>query len=170
VTETKKPTTKAKTGALVACVGVACATILSPLVSKWESGGKQYLTAYQDIVGVWTICDGETLGVKKGHVETKDGCAVRLDTRLAGFAQAVVKCTPSLKGKDEEWAAATSLAYNIGTGAYCTSSVDRLFDAGKPRAACDAFLLWNRAGGKVVQGLANRRAAERSLCLKGVSA
>jgi lysozyme len=170
VTEIKQPPSKAKTGALVACVGVACAAILSPLVSKFESGGKQYLTAYQDIVGVWTICDGETLGVKKGHVETKDGCAVRLDTRLAGFAQAVVKCTPSLKGKDEEWAAATSLAYNIGTGAYCGSSVDRQFDAGKPRAACDAFLLWNKAGGKVVQGLANRRAAERSLCLKGVSA
>jgi len=166
MTETKKPT--AKTGALIGVVGIAAAAILSPLVSKWESGGKQYLTAYQDIVGVWTICDGETLGVKKGHVETKDGCAVRLDTRLAGFAQAVVKCTPSLKGKDEEWAAATSLAYNIGTGAYCKSSVDRQFDAGNPRAACDAFLMWDKAGGKRVHGLANRRAAERTLCLKGI--
>lgn len=157
-----------KAGALVGAVGIAAAAILSPFVSGWESGGKQHLTAYQDIVGVWTLCDGETLGVKKGDTDTTEGCAIRLDTRLAGFAQEVGKCTPSLKGKDEQWAAATSLAYNIGTGAYCKSSVDRQFDAGNPRAACDAFLLWNKAGGKVVQGLANRRAAEHTLCLKGM--
>lgn len=157
-----------KAGALVGAVGIAAAAILSPFVSGWESGGKQHLTAYQDIVGVWTLCDGETLGVKRGDTDTVEGCAIRLDTRLAGFAQAVGKCTPSLKGKDEQWAAATSLAYNIGTGAYCKSTVDRLFDAANPRAACDAFLLWNKAGGKVVQGLANRRAAERKLCLKGI--
>jgi lysozyme len=157
-----------KAGALVGAIGVAAAAILSPFVSGWESGGKQHLTAYQDIVGVWTLCDGETLGVKKGDTDTAEGCAIRLDTRLAGFAQEVAKCTPSLKGKDEQWAAATSLAYNIGTGAYCKSTVDRQFDAGNPRAACDAFTLWNKAGGRVVQGLTNRRAAERTLCLKGI--
>jgi len=80
----------------------------------------------------------------------------------------VAKCTPSLRGKDEEWAAATSLAYNIGVGAYCKSSIDRFFDAGQPAKACDTFLLWDKAGGKRVQGLANRRAAERALCLKGI--
>jgi len=161
----------AKAGALVGVVGVAAAAILSPFVSGWESGGKQYLTPYRDIVGVWTICDGETQGVSATTPsETPAGCAVRLDTRLAGFAQEVVKCTPSLRGKDEIWASATSLAYNIGTGAYCKSTVDRQFDAGNLRAACDAYLMWNKAGGRVVQGLANRRAAERALCLKGISA
>jgi lysozyme len=159
-----------KAGALVGAVGVAAAAILSPFVSGWESGGKQHLTAYQDIVGVWTLCDGETLGVKKGDTDTAEGCAIRLDMRLAGFAQEVAKCTPSLRGKDEMWASATSLAYNIGTGAYCKSTVDRQFDAGNLRAACDAYLMWNKAGGRVVQGLANRRAAERALCLKGIRA
>jgi lysozyme len=173
-TPTPKPATPAsvskpvKAGALVGAVGIAAAAILSPFVSGWESGGKQHLTAYQDIVGVWTLCDGETLGVKKGDTDTAEGCAIRLDTRLAGFAQEVAKCTPSLKGKDELWASATSLAYNIGTGAYCKSTVDRQFDAGNSRAACDAFLMWDKAGGKRVQGLANRRAAERTLCLKGI--
>ncbi|WP_373929255.1 lysozyme [Sphingomonas aerolata] len=59
-----------------------------------------------------------------------------------------------------------SLAYNIGTGGYCGSTVDRRFDAGQWRAACDAFLLWNKAGGRVVNGLDRRRRAERDLCLK----
>lgn len=159
-------------GALVAVVGAAAAALLSPFVSGWEDGPKgPSLAPYRDIVGVWTQCSGETLGVTaKSPRETLDGCAVKLDTRLAGFAQGVVKCTPSLRGKDEEWAAATSLAYNIGVGAYCKSSVDRLFDAGKPTQACDAILLWDKAGGRRVKGLANRRAAERALCLKGVRA
>lgn len=158
-----------KTGALVGIVGVTAAAILTPLITKWESGGKDHLVPYRDIVGVWTQCHGETLNVKATTpAETPEGCALKLDNRLAGFAQSVVKCTPVLRGKDEEWAAATSLSYNIGTNAYCKSSVDRLFDAGKPRAACDAFMLWNKAGGRPVQGLTNRRAAERALCLKGV--
>ena len=164
------PQTK-KTGTLAAVVGAAAAAILTPMVVMWESGGKDHLVPYRDIVGVWTQCHGETLNVKATTpAETPEGCALKLDNRLAGFAQAVVKCTPSLRGKDEEWAAATSLAYNIGVGAYCKSSVDRFFDAGKPLQACDAFLLWDKAGGKRVQGLANRRAAERALCLKGARA
>lgn len=164
-------TDKKKAGALVGVVGVAAAAILTPLVTSWESGGKDHLVPYRDIVGVWTQCHGETLGVTATTpAETPAGCALKLDKRLAGFAQAVGKCTPSLRGRDEQWAAATSLAYNIGTAAYCRSTVDRRFDAGDRRGACDAFLMWNKAGGKVVNGLARRRAAERELCLKGLKA
>lgn len=164
------PQTK-KAGALTAVIGAAAAAILTPLVATWESGGKDHLVPYRDIVGVWTQCHGETLNVKATTpAETPEGCAVKLDTRLAGFAQSVVKCTPSLRGRDEQWAAATSLAYNIGTGAYCKSTVDRMFDAGLPVKACDAFLMWSKAGGKTVNGLVRRRQAERALCLKGVKA
>lgn len=163
-----KPQTK-KASALAGVVGLAAAAILTPFVAGWESGGKDHLTPYRDIVGVWTICHGETLGVSAiTPAETPEGCTIRLDKRLAGFARDVVACTPSLRGKDEQWAAATSLAYNIGVGAYCKSTADRMFDAGRQKEACDAFLLWNKAGGRVVQGLVNRRQAERALCLKGI--
>lgn len=161
----KKPLT-----ALAAVVGLACAAIVAPFVSGWESGGQQHLLPYRDMVGVWTQCDGETLGVTAASPkETPEGCAVKLDKRLAGFAQAVAACSPGLRGHDNQWAAATSLAYNIGTTAYCGSTVDRRFDAGQWAAACDAFLMWDKAGGKSVAGLTNRRRAERALCLKGVS-
>ncbi len=166
-----KPVITKKGGALAATVGIAAAAILTPFVSTWESGGKQHLVPYRDIVGVWTQCDGETLNVTATTpAETPEGCAIKLDTRLAGFAQEVAKCTPYLRGRDAQWASATSLAYNIGTGGYCKSSIDRYFDAGQPTKACDAFLLWNKAGGKPVQGLTNRRKAERELCLKGLKA
>ncbi len=155
--------------ALAITMGVAAAAIVTPFVSGWESGGKQYLVPYRDIVGVWTQCDGETLGVTStSPKETPEGCAVKLDKRLAGFAQQVAACTPSLRGRDEQWAAATSLSYNIGSAAYCKSTVDRRFDAGDRRGACDAFLMWNKAGGRVVAGLTSRRRAERALCLQGV--
>lgn len=162
-----RPPGKPAVGALVAAVGISCAAVLSPFVSSWESGRQQHLVPYRDIVGVWTQCDGETLGVTAtSPKETPAGCAVKLDTRLAGFAQQVAACSPALRGHDYQWAAATSLSYNIGVKAYCGSTVNRRFDARQWAAACDAFLMWNKAGGSVVAGLANRRAAERALCLK----
>lgn len=164
------PPARVKWAALGAACGVTMAAICGPLVSGWENGPKgPALVPYRDIVGVWTQCSGETLHVTAATpAETAEGCAIKLDKRLAGFAQAVAACTPSLRGHDPQWAAATSLAYNIGSAAYCRSTVDRRFDAGQWRAACDAMLAWDKAGGRVVRGLANRRAAERSLCLKGL--
>ena len=68
---------------------------------------------------------------------------------------------------DGPYVAALSLSYNIGTGAYCRSSVRKLLDAGQIRQACDAFRRFTKAGGFRLQGLVNRREAERALCLKG---
>ncbi|RDE04695.1 lysozyme [Sphingomonas aracearum] len=154
---------------LLGVVGVATAAIVAPFVSGWESGGKTHLVAYHgthDPAGVWTICDGETKGVKPGMVETVEGCAARNEAALIRHAEPVLACTPSLRGHPNQLSAAISLAYNIGTGAYCGSTVDRRFDAGQWRAACDAFVMWNKANGKVVTGLDRRRRAERDLCLK----
>jgi len=39
-------------------------------------------------------------------------------------------------------------------------------NAGDMRGACDSLLLWNKAGGKVVNGLTVRRQKERALCLQ----
>jgi lysozyme len=44
--------------------------------------------------------------------------------------------------------------------------VAREFNAGRWRKGCDGFGAWVNAGGKRVQGLVNRRADERALCLK----
>jgi lysozyme len=102
--ETKKPaptgpgaSSRAKPITVLAItMGVAAAGILTPFVSGWESGGKQYLTPYPDIVGVWTQCDGETLGVTAASPkETPEGCAIKLDKRLAGFAQGTVHTVPA---------------------------------------------------------------------------
>lgn len=161
---TRKPLPARKT--LIGVVGLATAAIVAPFVSGWESGGKPQLAAYRDIVGVWTICGGETLGVKPGMVETVEGCKARDEAALIRHAEPVLACTPVLKGHPNQLSAAISLAYNIGTKGYCGSTVARRFNARDWRGACDAFLMWNRAGGQVVRGLDRRRHAERELCMK----
>ena len=151
---------------LIGVIGAAAALIVTPFVSGWESGGTPRLVAYQDIVRVWTICGGETLGVKPGMVETVAGCELREEAALIRHAEPVLSCTPILRMHPNQLSSAISLAYNIGTGGYCGSTVARRFNAGNWRGACDAFLMWNKAGGQVVRGLERRRRAERDLCLK----
>jgi lysozyme len=73
-----------------------------------------------------------------------------------------------MASRPNQLAAATILAFNIGTAAFCRSSVARRWNAGDWRGGCEAFLMWVHAGGRVVPGLINRRKAERAICLRGL--
>ena len=127
------------------------------------------LTAYRDVVGVPTICFGETRGIRMGMKLTKAECDAMLLKGLDEFADGVEKCVPSAKTMPEKrYVAHVSLAYNIGVGGYCKSSIARLQNAGHERAACDFFLRYNRAGGIVFPGLTKRRQAERAMCRDGL--
>lgn len=173
MTNTPIQPSKTGTSAVSTAVAVAIAAavaVVSPYISKDESGGKVYLRAYPDPAtggAPWTICDGDTWGVTRHTVETPEGCKRRLEMRATYFAGIVLGCTPNLRGHRNQTSAAIRLAYNIGEAAYCRSTVDRRFDAKQWRAACDAFLMWNKAGRppRVMRGLVNRRNDERKQCL-----
>lgn len=152
-------------GPLALLIGAVAAAILVPTVVMWE--GTEYVP-YKDVVGIWTVCTGDTHNVTPGRVYSKAECEQRLEQQLIAHAKPVLKCTPSLKDKPNALAAAISLAYNIGPTAYCRSTVDRRFDAGNIRGACDAFLMWRFAGGKEIRGLKRRREAERSICRRDI--
>lgn len=153
---------KSKLGAGAA--GIAAAIAISVGVIKpWEG---RSLVPYRDIVGVLTWCDGETKGQPKA-VYTHAECDLITEREVARYEADIRPCLPAdLPPKTR--AAFISAAYNIGSAAFCRSSMSRQAIAGNLRAACDALLLWNKAGGKVVRGLTNRRAAERQLCLDGI--
>ena len=124
--------------------------------------------AYRDQVNIPTICFGETRGVQMGDRKTVAECKAMLGNRLVEFETGMRACLRNPDAlPDGPYVAALSLTYNIGTGAFCKSTVRRHLDAGKIREACDAFRLFNRAGGQVNKGLTTRREAERALCLKG---
>lgn len=155
-------------GALAAILGAIAATGLLFSIPQ-EEGTRN--TAYKDIVGVWTICQGDTLNVHPGQVATDSECQQRLESQLVAHAAPVMECTPALKedGRDYQRWAAVSLAYNIGTSAYCRSTVARKFNAHDWRGGCDAFLAWRFAGGREIAGLKARRMREREICLKGLT-
>lgn len=57
-------------------------------------------------------------------------------------------------------------ALNVGTGAFCKSTLAKKLNAGDTRGACAQLSVWVYDDGKVVQGLINRRARERAKCEK----
>jgi lysozyme len=148
---------------LVALVGAAAATTLVSTVALWE--GKRN-DPYRDIVGVMTVCYGDTQAPMRRYTDAE--CEQLLASRLASFAAPVLARNPELKDRPNQLAAAASLSYNVGVAAYQRSTIARLFSARQWRAACNQFLRWNRAGGRVVQGLVRRREYERQICLKGL--
>lgn len=120
------------------------------------------LAAYRCPAGVWTIGWGETLGVQEGNVWTQEQADAVLLRRVGQFMLATLKRCPQLHAEaDGRLAACTSLAYNIGTGAFGVSSVRRKTARREYPGAADSFLLWNKAGGRVLRGLTLRRQAER---------
>src|SRR5690606_41468509 len=69
---------------------------------------------------------------------------------------------------DTQFSAMVSLAYNIGISAFKGSTLLRKVNANP----CDPtipseFLRWNKAGGKVINGLTRRRQAEADLYTNG---
>ena len=127
------------------------------------------LYAYKDVIGVWTACYGETRGIKKGMTFTKAECDAQFAKGLGQFEQGIRACLD--KPDDipiKPYIAFLSLGYNVGTGAFCKSSVARLANAGLYKQACDRILVFNRAGGRIIQGLKNRREDERRFCLSGL--
>lgn len=137
------------------------------LIGGWEG---MKTVAYPDKLadGIPTVCFGETRGVKLGDTYTPEQCRVMLGDGIHDFEKGIRAC---LKSPDaipaKSYVAFLSLSYNIGVRAFCGSSVARRANAGDIKGACDAVTMWNRAGGRVVQGLVNRRADERRICLEG---
>ena len=121
-------------------------------------------TTYPDVGGVPTYCYGETQGAEWGKTYSKEQCDEQLSRRLVEFNRGVDSCVTAAL-PDTRRAAFVSLAYNIGVGAFCKSTVVRRINAGDVAGACDAMLMWNKVNGIVWRGLSERRKQERELCL-----
>lgn len=126
------------------------------------------LTAYRDSVGVWTIGTGHTglvngQRIRKGLTIHPDHAALLLRADLEEFCAGVEAACPV--ATDNQFAAMVSLAFNVGLGAFRTSTVRRQHLVGNYPAAADAFRLFCKAGGRVLRGLKLRRERERHLYL-----
>lgn len=128
------------------------------------------LKAYDDGVGVWTIGYGTT--IYPNGVAVKEGDSCTLEQAKSFFQhylrrfQTAVNDAVSVPLSQNQFDALVSLAYNIGTNAFKTSTLVKYLNALAYNAAADEFQKWNRGGGKVLKGLVRRREAERALFLK----
>ena len=147
-------------------ITVAAAVSL-PMITQFE-GYEPH--PYYDSVGILTVGYGETEGVEDrfySHAEALEMLAVRVQT---GYVEPIEKCSATWDEMPlSTKAAAASLAYNIGVGAYCRSTIRKLFDARKYLEGCEFFKRYKYAGGKVLRGLEIRRGKEAEFCKSGLN-
>lgn len=164
------PRGRAALAGAVSAVALASAVLIKP----WEG---RRLVSYQDVVGVWTACDGETKGIGPGMKFTPAQCDKMLRDRVAKDFEAPLRVC--IKGFDlmpiSVRASFISLAYNVGTGAVCKSTAARHAELGNYPAACEMATGFNRAGKRVWPGLVARREmgdahriGEAELCYSGL--
>lgn len=130
------------------------------------------LTSYLCPAGKWTIGWGNTFyedgrPVGPHDVITQARADQLFRNIVARFEAGVTSRTAGAIGQTSaaQFGAMVALAYNIGLANFSRSSVLRHHNEGANTKAADAFLLWNKSGGKVLRGLTRRREAERLLYL-----
>lgn len=145
------------------------------LIKPWEG---LRLVAYQDSVGVWTICWGETLGVHRNMRATIEQCDAMLIKRVIHdfYLPLVDGVKDYAVAPDSVQASMISGAYNFGTSGQKKSRTAKFVTKHEYRQACEAQTAWNKAGGEVLNGLVKRREmgdaqrlGEAELCVSGLN-
>ena len=125
-------------------------------------------TAYKCSAGVWTIGYGHTQQVKAGKVITKTqaDAFLQLDISKADAAiQRLVKVPINQNERD----ALASFIFNLGAGAFESSTLLKKINEGDKQSAANEFLKWDKFRNPVTKkletltGLTKRRVAEKSL-------
>lgn len=146
-----------------------------PKIQRWEGNE---LVAYMDRIArppIVTACSGSTMiagrPIRLGRTFTQDECdrLLKFDIRVHRvglWALLDDKALPHMTLTRD--VSLTSWTFNIGVGAASRSTAIRRLNRGNVRGACIATGWWNRAGGRVIRGLVNRRKDEVAMCLQGL--
>ncbi len=133
---------------------------------------------YLDPVGIWTIGWGHAIRVGGAYLRGKanrdaardlypDGITLaQAETLLRGDVLDTCRDVESLVEvplTDNQFAALVSFTFNLGRGSLARSTLLRKLNEKDYAGAAAEFARWNRAGGKVLDGLVARRAAEAQL-------
>lgn len=122
-------------------------------------------TAVQPLPGdKWTVGFGSTDGVKPGDRITPPQALQRALRDVTKFEGAVKQCV-TVPLAQYEYDAYIQLAYNIGSGNFCGSTLVRKLNALDYAGACKEILRWNRFQGQPNKGLTARREREYKVCI-----
>ena len=129
------------------------------LIKKFEGCE---LEAYKCPAGVWTIGYGHIKGVQEGDVITEqqaDDMLVEELEEYENYIHNLVNCPLN----QNQFDALVSWVYNLGSSNLQASTLLKVLNAGDYAGVPAQMLRWNKAGGKVLEGLTRRRQAEADL-------
>lgn len=111
-----------------------------------------------------TLGFGTTDGVKLGDRTTPPQALARKLADVQKFEGAIRQCV-RVPLHQHEYDAYVSLAYNIGSSAFCASTLVRLLNQEQYEDACRQILRWDRFKGQPLRGLTIRRQSEYARCM-----
>lgn len=132
------------------------------LIKKYESCK---LTAYKCPAGVWTIAYGHTYAVRPTDKITQEQADMMLICDLTE-AENCINAVSRKELTQNQFDALVSFVFNVGCGAFRSSTMLKLINMGKFTQAALEFAKWNKSVGKVLEGLTKRRESERLLFVK----
>lgn len=145
-----------------AIVGLALsASAFVGLLTAEGYRGEAYIPIKGDVP---TIGFGTTAGVKLGDKITPVQALGRAVADVEKFEGALKRCV-KVPLYQHEYDAYISFSYNVGSGAFCSSTLVKKLNASDYDGACKELLRWDKAGGRRVEGLAKRRQKEYAQCI-----
>lgn len=125
----------------------------------WDALGRRWTIGYGS---VWVGGDGHTPVTANTALISQAAAQVWLANELRLTAAGIMHVV-KVELTDNEAAALDDLVYNIGIGAFRSSTLLRRLNAGDYEGAAQEILRWDHAGSKVIAGLLRRRQAETAL-------
>lgn len=141
------------------------------LIKKWEG---LELKAYKDAVGIWTIGYGTTASAGVG-ITPRAGMTITEKQAEEYLRRYLEKRMPQTLGwikvptTQNQFNAIMSFIYNVGIGAFQNSTLLRKHNAKDFKGASLEFQRWNKAKGRVLKGLVNRRKDEMDMYINGMT-
>ena len=129
------------------------------LIQKFEGCE---LEAYQCSAGVWTIGYGHTKDVVEGMTITKEQAEQMLVDELHEYENYINEYV-TVALSQNQFDALVSWVYNLGPANLKASTMLKVLNSGKYEDVPAQMKRWNKAGGKVLEGLIRRREAEACL-------
>ena len=134
---------------------------IAKLVKQFEG---LRLQSYKDVAGHRTIGWGHLLPPGPVEVWTKEQAERVFAKDLADHARAVDDLV-TVPLHQYEFDALVSFVFNVGSGAFAKSTMLKMLNQKQYGRVPGQFGRWNKAGGKVVKGLTERRRIERAIWL-----
>ena len=129
------------------------------LIKKFEGCE---LEAYQCSAGVWTIGYGHTKDIVEGMTISKEQAEEMLVDELHEYENYINKYV-TVALSQNQFDALVSWVYNLGPANLKASTLLKVLNQGKYEDVPAQIKRWNKAGGKVLEGLIRRREAEACL-------